>query len=173
MAGTRTAPEILVANISENHVGLSVVDASGDGYSDNYKLAGAALPSVALVEALVVAYQAATQASVWEVRVTNVYRGSRNPSNANFLARGSAESGINLLYRDTDVLNAVANQRLVAPVATTMQGNTDTPIYPLIAGNPMLALNDAIIALIGSGYSLESMQYTGRRERKNNTKIST
>lgn len=170
MAGTRTAPVVAVANITQNNVGISVVDASGDGWSEDFISVGGALPSEALIEAVAVAYQAATQASLFEIRVTNVYRGSRNPTNAEFLARGAAESGINLLYKDTDVLNAVQGQRLVAPVAATMVGSTDIPVYPLVA--PMVALNNAIIALIGSGYSLESLQYTGRRERKNNPKIS-
>jgi len=171
MAGTRTAEETLAANISENQISIGLVDASGDTYSENYSVTGAALPSLVLVEAVVAAYQLATQASIWEVRVTNVWQGSKNPTNANALYRGTKAEGINMLYRDTDVLNAVQTQRLVAPVAATMVSNTDTPVYPLIA--PMVALNDAQIALIGAGYSLESIQFTGRRERRNNTRIST
>lgn len=171
MAGTRTAPEVIAGEITQNNVSIGVVDASGDTWSEGFVINGGALPNLALAEAVAVAYQAATQASVWEVTVTNVWRGSKNPTNANFLARFGKENGINLLYRDTDVLNAVRNQRLVSPVAATMVASTDQPVYPLVA--PMVALNDAIIALIGAGYSLESLQFTGRRERKNNTKITT
>ena len=76
-----------------------------------------------------------------------------------------------MLYRDSDVLNAVQTQRLIAPVAATMVGSSDSPVYPFVA--PMIALNDAQIALIGAGYSLESIQFTGRRERRNNERILT
>lgn len=171
MAGTKTAPAVTAATITENQISISVVDASGDSYSDGYKVAGGALPTLTLIETLVNAYQAATQASVYQVTVANVFRGSKNPSNAETLARFQAENGINMLFRDTDVLNAVQTQRLVAPVAATMVGMTDTPVYPLVA--PMDALVAAYIAAIGAGYSLESLQYTGRRERKNNTKVLT
>lgn len=171
MAGTRTAPEVVATEITQNNISIGVVDASGDTYSEGVVIAGGALPTLATIEALVVAYQAATQASVWEVSVTNVFRGSKNPGNANALFRAGKENGINMLYRDTDVLNAVATQRLVAPVAATMVANTDMPVYPLVA--PMVALNAAFIALLGAGYSLESLQFTGRRERRNNSKITT
>lgn len=171
MAGTRTAPVVGAGTITENQVSIGLVDASGDTYSDGFSMVGAALPTLATIETLVAAYQLATQASIWQVLVTNVFRGSKNPTNAEFLARGSVESGINMLYRDTDVMNAVTTQRLVAPIAATMVGNTDTPVYPLAV--PMIALNAAYIAAIGAGYSLESLQYTGRRERKNNTKVAT
>jgi len=171
MPGTKTAPEVLVANISENLIGISVVDASGDGWSEGLKVTGGAITSAALIEAIVSAYQAASNASVFEVRQTLVWKGSRNPGNAVAAFRAEAQSGINLTFEDTDVLNAVAHQRLVAPVAATMSGNTDTPVYPLVT--PMNELIAAYIALLGAGYSLETMQYTGRKERKNNTKIST
>jgi len=171
MAGTKTAPEVVATEITQNNVSIGLVDASGDTYSEGIVIAGGALPTLATIEALVVAYQAATQASVWEVTVTNVFRGSKNPSNANALYRGSKAEGINMLYRDTDILNAVSTQRLIAPVAATMVASSDTPVYPLVA--PMVALNAAYIALLGAGYSLESLQFTGRRERRNNTKIAT
>lgn len=170
MAGTRTAPQVGALTVTENIVSLGLIDASGDKFSEGAKVIGGGLADMAEIEALAVAYQAGTQASLWEVRHTAVWTGSANPSNAEALFRGSIAEGINLGFRDTDVFNAIAHQRLVAPVAATMVGNTDTPVFPLVA--PMTALVNAYITLLGAGYSLETMQFTGRRERRNNTRIN-
>lgn len=168
---TRTAPTVGALTVSENLIGLSLMDASGDKFSESIKTVGGALADMAEVEAVAAAYQAASQASLFEVRMTQVWTGSANPTNADVGQRNSIADGINMAYRDTDVFNAVFGGRLIAPVAATMVGNSDDPVYPLVV--PLSTLVAAYITLLGVGYSLESLQYTERRERKNNAKKYT
>jgi hypothetical protein len=171
MAGTRTAPIVGALTVTENHIALGLVDASGDLYSEDLKTVGGGLADMAEIQAYAAAYQLGTQASLYEVRHTAIWTGSINPTNAEALFRGTVAEGINMGFRDTDVFNAVYGGRLIAPVAATMVANTDTPVYPLVA--PMTTLTAAMIVLLGAGYSLETLQFTGRRERKNNVKIRT
>jgi len=168
---TRTAPTVGALTITEQLVGVSFVDASEDVFSDSLKLPGGALLDMADVEAWVADYQPVTQASLFEVRMMQVWRGSINPSNADAGFRGSIADGINIGYNDTDVFGASLGLRVIAPVAAWLQGNSDIVIVPL-AGTPA-AFNTETLNLInslGGGYSLESLQFTTRRERRNNPK---
>jgi hypothetical protein len=171
MAGTRTAPETTALDVSANQVTMHLVDISGDLKTENIKTPGGAILDNADIEAFAVAYQAASHASLWGVTQTIQWFGSINPSNAESGIRPMVEQGINIGFNDTDVFNSATTQRLLAPVAATMVGNTDTPVYPTVA--PMTALLAAYIALLGAGYSVEFLQYTARRERSNNTRIRT
>lgn len=168
---TRTAPTIGALTISEQLVGVSLMDASEDVFSDSIKMPGGALLDMAAVEAWIADYQPVTQASIFEVRMMQVWRGSANPSNADAGYRASIADGININYNDTDVFNAVEGIRVVAPIAAWLQGNSDVVIVPL-AGLPA-AFNAETLTLLnslGGGYSLESLQFTTRRERRNNPK---
>lgn len=168
---TRTAPTVGALTITEQLVGVSLIDASEDVFSDSIKMPGGALVDMANVEAWVADYQPVTQASIFEVRMMQVWRGSANPSNADAGYRGSIADGININYLDTDVFGASEGIRVVAPIAAWLQGNSDVVIVPL-AGLPA-AFNTETLNLInslGGGYSLESLQFTTRRERRNNPK---
>jgi len=168
---TRTAPTVGALTISEQLVGVSLIDASEDIYSDSLKMPGGALVDMADVEAWIADYQPITQASIFEVRMMQVWRGSANPTNADVGYRASIADGININYNDTDVFGASEGIRVVAPIAAWMQNNSDVVIVPL-AGLPA-AFNTETLNLInslGGGYSLETLQFTTRRERKNNPK---
>jgi hypothetical protein len=168
---TRTAPTVGALTITEQLVGVSIVDASEDTFSDSLKMPGGALLDMANVEAWVADYQPITQGSIFEVRMMQVWRGSKNPTNADAGYRASIADGINIGYNDTDVFGAVEGIRVVAPIAAWLQGNSDNIIIPL-AGLPA-AFNAETLTLLnslGAGYSLESLQFTTRRERKNNPK---
>lgn len=168
---TRTAPTVGALTITEQLVGVSLIDASEDVFSDSVKMPGGALVDMADVEAWVADYQPVTQASIFEVRMMQVWRGSANPSNADAGYRGSIADGINIAYNDTDVFGAVEGIRVVAPVTAWLQGNSDVVIVPLV-GLPA-AFNAETLNLLnslGAGYSLESLQFTTRRERRNNPK---
>lgn len=168
---TRTAPTVGALTITEQLVGVSMIDASEDVFSDSIKMPGGALVDMADVEAWVADYQPVTQASIFEVRMMQVWRGSANPTNADALFRGSIADGINIAYNDTDVFGAVEGIRVPAPIAAWLQGNSDVVIVPLV-GLPA-AFNTETLNLLnslGAGYSLESLQFTTRRERRNNPK---
>lgn len=168
---TRTAPTVSALNLTEQLVGVSLIDASEDIFSDSIKLPGGALLDLAEIEAWVADYQPITQASIYEVRTTQVWRGSANPSNADAGYRASIADGININYLDTDVFNSGLGNRVIAPIAAWLQGNSDVVIVP-VAGLPgaFTAQTLTLINSLGGGYSLETLQYTTRRERRNNPK---
>lgn len=163
MAGTRTAPAVTGA-ISGNTATIHAIDASGDLYTDSITKVAAITP--ALIEAWVAAYQAATQASVYKVTLTNEWAGDPDPDNAEALYRGTVKEGVNKLYRNATTLDSTT-PRLVAPIGAVMQGNQD---IPLLTATEMTALITAELAIL-TGYLLTSAQFTGRRERTNNPRI--
>ena len=164
--GTRTAPVVAIANIVKSQTTVHMVDASGDAQTDT--IITPALIVDADVETWVAAYQASTQTSIWKVTQSIEYVGDKDASNAGTDQRNSIADGINLLMRENGTLTA-QTLRLIAPIAATMQGNQD---IPLLASTELAALIVAALAMM-SGYSMEHGQFTGRRERKNNTRILT
>lgn len=160
---TRTAPTV---GGSPNNVTVSIglIDASGDVYSDAYKFT--AVPSNAAIEAIVAAYQAASQASVYRVDVNSSYEGDADPDNADVGQRNSVKDGINLAYKNIATLKT-QSPRLVAPIDAVMEGNQD---IPLVTSTELAALITAQLAAL-TGYSLQTAQFTERRERKNNPRI--
>jgi hypothetical protein len=160
---TRTAPT--VSNATETAIGVTIhlIDASGDVTTD-YILA--TNDDLVDVEAFVVAYQATTQASVWKVTFSLEFEGQADPDNADADFRGSVSDGINLLLKDVPA-QAKQTPRVYAPVASIMQGNQDIPILQA----PLTTLVTAYLNMLGGAYALDSMQFTGRRERRNNPRI--
>lgn len=168
---TRTAPTVGALTVTEQTVGVSVIDASEDIFADSLKFAGGALVDMAEIEAWVADYQPATQASVFEVRHNIVWRGSANPTNADAGYRGSIADGININFLDTDVFNSGVGMRLVAPVAAWMQNNSDIVIIPAVGvADALLDQTLTLLNSLGGGYSAETLQFTTRRERRNNQK---
>jgi hypothetical protein len=170
---TRTAPTVSATTATSQIVGISMIDASEDVFSDSLKMEAGALGVIDLaeIEAWVADYQPATQASIFEVRHTSVWRGSANPTNADVAFRASIADGINVNYLDTDVFNSGIGHRVPAPVAAWLQGNSDVVIVPAVGvAAALLAQTITMLNSLGSGYSLETMQFTTRRERKNNPK---
>lgn len=163
MAGTRTAP-VVNGTPPKVLVSLSVIDSSGDKYSDALVLT--AVPLDVDIEAYVAAYQAVTQASVYAVNVTLAYEGDADPDNATTDQRNSAKDGINLLWRDFSTLNSQTT-RVVAPITDVMQGNQDIPLLSFLAMTTYIAETGDLL----TAYALQSAQYTERRERSGNPKI--
>jgi len=163
MAGTRTAPT--VSDITATTVGATVhlIDASGDLVTD-YVVSDTS--DLADVQAWVTAYQACTQASVWKVSFLQEFEGQADPQNAEALFRGSVTDGINLLFKDL-AADLKQTPRVVAPVASIMQGNQDIPLLTGV----MATLLTQYLTMLGGAYALDSAQFTGRRERANNPRI--
>lgn len=78
MPGTRTAPTIDGAPASKL-ISVRWIDASGDSRSDSYRVLTAA--SALIIEALIAALQAGSNASCWSVTVTEEYFGAKDKSN--------------------------------------------------------------------------------------------
>jgi len=165
MAGTRTAPT--VADTGQTTVGITLhlIDVSGDQTTD-YIVAESL--DTADIEAHVVAYQATTNASIWKVTIGLEFEGEADPDNAVSALRAEVQSGINLLMKDVPAQKK-QTPRVIAPVATVMQGNQDIPLLV----SPLTTLVSSYLTLLGGDYAMDSMQYTARRERSNNPRIST
>lgn len=166
--GTRTAPVVAIANITSSNTSLHWMDASGDKTTNT--LLTPDLVSDVLVEGWAAAEQAASQASLWKVEQTIVYQGDADASNAGTDQRNSVADGVNMLYKNVPLLTT-QTLRSIAPILAVMQGNQDIPLL----GTPGYAdIITAVLAIIGaSGYNMQSAQFTGRRERKNNPRIVT
>ena len=164
--GVRTAPVVAIANITSSQTSLHLIDASGDKQTDT--IITPDLVSDGLVEAWAAAYQATSQASMYEVRQTIVYQGDADASNAGTDQRNSVADGNNLLLKNISTLST-QTLRAIAPILTVMQGNQDIPLL----GTP--GYSDLIVAALAmlTGFNMQSAQFTGRRERKNNPRIVT
>jgi len=163
MPGTRTAP-LFTAAANARRITLYLIDASGDLYTESKYVPVAA--TAAAIEAWAAAYQDATQTSLYWIDDVAIRSGDADPDNAGIEQRSSVKDGINLAYKNPTTL-ASQSSRLVGPVTDTMQGNQD---IPLLTSPEMTALITAELALM-TGFSLQSAQFTERRERKNNAKI--
>ncbi len=162
MPGTRTAPTV-DGTPTSTVVTLHTIDASGDLYANSYKTTSQ--PTDAAVEALANAYQAASNASLYKVSITVNYYNQPDPSQAVAAYRGSIASGINMLY--ADAIGNTQTPRLVAPIAGLFVQDTDTVLVPLATElSTLVTTQNVLLGVLN--YNLISMQYTERRERKNN-----
>lgn len=160
---TRTAPAVTGAVTSVSTT-LHLIDASGDNSTDN--IVSLTAPTPANIEAWAAGYQAASQSSLWKVSSVSIWEGDADPDNADVGQRNSVKDGVNLLWKNIATLNT-QNPRLVAPIAAVMQGNQDIPLLTATEFTALIAAYQAIL----SGYSLQSAQFTERRERSNNPRI--
>lgn len=163
MAGTSTVPAV-TGTATGLQSSLHLIDASGDLWSENLELPAAA--TQAQINVIALAYQAASNASLYKVTVLREWEGDADPDNAVAEYRGQVESGVNLLFQNITAQKS-AGQRLIAPIAAVMQGNQD---IPLLSATEMSDLILAIQAAM-TGFAFASAQYTGRRERTNNPRI--
>jgi len=163
MAGTATAPAF-TATATSRLASLHLIDASGDLFTDALYVPVAA--TAAQLNAWAVAYQAASNASIWKLTDEMVREGDADPDEAIAEYRASVSDGVNMLFRNIAEGQSVT-PRLIAPIADVMQGNQD---IPLVSSDEMTALVVALLALLPS-YDFKTAQFTGRRERKNNPRI--
>lgn len=164
MPGTRTSGAVVYATPDVTDISFHLVDASGDLYSENIDVSPTAGESD--VEGLASTYQAASNASLWKVVRTQSWVGEIDPDNAIAAYRATIAEGINMLFRNDTQFTR--NLRLIAPIAAIMQGNQD---IPLLTPTNELGLMVADYLTLSTGFNLETLQFTGRRERKNNPKI--
>lgn len=162
MAGVRTAPAMTAAATSRL-ISLGLIDASGDLYSDALLVPVAT--TITLIDNWIVAYAAATNASLYSVKDEQIREGARTSNNAVAEYRGTIAEGINLSIRNSATRQTVAD-RLVAPIVDVMVGNTDAVD---VTNAEFIAWRDALLA-IKTGFTFRSAQFTGHRERFNNPK---
>jgi hypothetical protein len=138
---------------------MHFIDSSEDLFSQPlYELPTAATD--AQVEAIAAAYQAASQSSLWKISDTFEYVGPALASNADAGLRFQASQGINILFKAG---NDSVTLRIPSPIPATMEGTSDI-VDPTAA--ELTAFNTAVEAAI-TGYTAQSAQFTGRKDRKN------
>jgi len=162
--GTRTAP-LFTATATDRLVTIHVVDRSGDNWAETFRFPVG--QSASTIETVIAAYQAATQASVWKVTDQLIREGAEVSANANIDQRNQASQGINLLFKNP-TSHITYTPRIVAPVLAAMQGDQDIPV---VDADPVEAFISAYVAILAS-FNFQSAQYTDRRERKNNPRVS-
>ncbi len=163
MAGTPTFGALTnAADFRKFNVHL--MDNSGDTWIETLYTAIAA--TYTAINAWVVLYQLATQASVFSVEEVNTWAGDADPDFTDAVLRSGVENGINLNIRNADT-RALRPLRVVAPIPDILQGTQDIPLMSATA------LSNLIVATVAlqSGFTLQSAQYTTRRERKNNPRV--
>jgi len=162
--GTRTAPAFTAA-ANQRAIVLHLIDASGDLWSERLPVPVAA--TAASIEAWADSYADATQASLYGITDEQIRMGAKTRTNANTDQRNSIKQGVNMLWYNI-TLNNSETTRLVAPVLADMVGDSDIPDTELTS--PLIQIQIAQAALT-TGYQAQTMQYTERRERKNNPRV--
>jgi hypothetical protein len=163
MAGTRTAP-LFTAAANERQISLALIDASGDLWSEMMPVPVAA--TAATIEAWAAAYAAGSNSSLYSIFDMQGRTSVGDADNAVAAFRSGKENGINFGFRNVTTLTSYA-ARLISPIDAVMQGNQD---IPLVTAAEATALIAAIIA-IKTGFALQTAQFTGRKEAKNNPRI--
>jgi len=155
MPGTRTAPTV-DGNETFKRLSITVYDYTGEQRTDSYKIDAASTDIQ--IEALVAAYQAISNATVWRVQVSDVYNSIGDPSNA--LEEVWEEASANLVLLAKDANDDSANVFVPAPVNSIFEEGTEN-IDP--ASVPLGDLMTAYLA-VKAGYQFVSGRFTSRRD---------
>lgn len=155
MAGTRTAPTVNGAG-THKLVSVRYIDASGDKRADEFLIPAAATD--AQIEALVVALQAGSNASIHEVRVTALYKGVADKNNATNVARSpSIKDYMYFTAFSSNPDNKSKRALIPAPLELLFVSGSDT-LDPTSA--EIIAVLSAWTTLLGAGWDVAWGSYT-------------
>jgi len=160
---TRTAPAVTgSANIM--YVSFHFIDASGDKRSCSL-MTDLAITDVQ-IEAVAVAVQAATNASLWKVEQTFAWAGLARVGNATNTARPSVYSNVVLLYKNATQQSQ--NAFIPAPLETLFIAGSDNvdktdALFTAFASATQTALGDT--------YESISTRYSEHREINQSTPL--
>lgn len=121
-AGTRTAPTVN-GTPSSKILSYSVIDAQGDVRTESFVVPGTATP--AQIEALIAAIAADSVASLFEVKVQEVYSGQKGKQNATLDGRESADDKVYITVRDA-ALRLTRRLYVPAPIAGLFVADSET-----------------------------------------------
>lgn len=153
---TRTAPAV-DGTPNNVRVSMSLVDYTGDIRTVSFYAPNGILD--ATIEALVVALQAITNASVYKVEVSQVYEGAALKSNADEIVWENVHD--NLVYH----VKASATQSQRGYVPAPLQGVfVDGTDNPNVADAGLIAYMSAFDAAVGGTYSPVSIRFSKRRD---------
>lgn len=143
---------------------LRMIDISGDKKSEAFEISPTA--AAAAIEAFVAGYAARTHANIYSVWDNQVYNSAAASSVATSGAKSdSVADGINFLY--VAATNESEDVRLVAPIASLIVGDTDA-----VDAAAAAAFNALVEPLLTGTKVGVTAQYTERKEKQNNPKLS-
>lgn len=156
MPGTRTAPDI-TGSPTFREISLRWIDAVGDLRSDA-SIVDAAATDVQ-IEAVAAKMVLASNASLYEVRLTDVFEGAKSKSNALAAVRESVQS--NIVYHAKDSTRADRRSFVVSPLAANFVTDTETPNDTATTMTDMMTAWDAVW---GGTFNGVSLRFSERRE---------
>jgi hypothetical protein len=162
---TRTAPTVNGTS-PYKRVSFRFIDASGDKNAVSFDVATAT--TNANIEALAVAYQVASQASLYAIEVTNSYLGAEDTSNATVGQRNSVFQKLVTLVKNVTGIPMSQSVPVPAPASVIMLANADE-VDP--ASTELGDLYTALLAVLGSGWNVISARYSERSETNKAVKI--
>lgn len=160
MAGTRTAPTV-DGNPTEKAISYSFIDHSGDVRS--IRVVGAAGVTPAQIEALGAALQAASNASLWRIKVEDLYYGTELASNATNDSYQSVYDNVVLLLKASALISQQGY--IPAPLAAMIPSGDVVDVVNTEYGN----VKAAYLAVVGGTYSAKSVRFTERQEKNSST----
>lgn len=166
---TRTATTVNGTPLYKQ-ISVRTIDASGDKASDVV----VADPTVtnAEIEAFIVAYAAATNASIYRVEVVDVYSGQEDAGNATNAVHSGVQEVINFLARSDTDDRLSQRATLRAPLVAMFQSESDIVVIdnPLYEAWYLAVTNMFNGGAAGAGdYSSRSTKYSERKGANNAT----
>ena len=142
------------------------IDHTGDKKGDNFPEFDTANVTPANVQAFNVALGAASQASMYEGTIQDVFRTLPDKNDATVGDRSEVQNVINILAKHADGRTSACLVR--APVAGCFIPNSDE-IDP--ASTELAAVFTAFLAMLPAGFQIISARYTGRKQFNKATPI--
>lgn len=153
----RTAPAVDGSG-NYRQVTIKWIDANNGKRSDTFEVSAAATD--AQIEAVIVAMAAASNANIYQVKVTMVYNSVMNVGDALDAPRESVKDNIVFLFKDS--ANNAVDWFLPAPLDSLFFAGTNTPD----ASEPVLqAVRDAIDAALAVAYQPVTYRFSERRKK--------
>lgn len=157
MAGTRSAPTV-DGSPTFIQVGVRLVDSRGDLRTVSLRVAAGTLP--ASIEAMVAALQVATNASVYEVQVTERYATNPLASNADNSVFESVYDNIAINFKNQST-GAQQTAFIPAPIGgLVLDGDEVATVIPAYSD-----FRDAVDAILDTAYEPVTARFTERREK--------
>lgn len=156
MAGTRTAPTVNGTPVYVK-VQMRWMDYTGDKRSNSYQFDPAATPGE--IEAFADAAQAASNATLYEIAVADVYASVEDSQNAVEEVWENVKD--NLVMQSRTATNESIRGFIPAPINSLFIETTDD-IDPTSA--ELIAYMTAFMALLPAGYDVVGARFTSRRD---------
>lgn len=164
MPGTRTAPTVDGLGQTFKALSLRWMDYTGDLRTDTFQILSAATP--AEMEAFAAAMQAASNATLYEIKVADVY--ASIPDSQNALEEVWENATDNIVYQAKLPDGTSSRIFVPSPIESQFIDTTDMidPTSPVVA-----AVIAAWTPLINPAYEVVGARFTSRRQINQQVKI--